>query len=591
MPTLLDYSGDVEFYNGSPLRAADSGGIMLSLGCVDVYCPPRKRARVTCPYLVVQEENTKSSIEVLPDECLFEIFSRLSGPRERSVSSLVSKRWLTILSSVCHTKDLKGECAGYLTRSLEGKKASDIRLQAISVGTSSRGGLGKLYIRGSHGVTNVGLLAIARACPSLKVLSLWNVSSVSDEGLYVIAKGCHSLEKLDLSHCTSISNKGLLSIAENCPNLTSLTVESCPCVGNEGIRAIGRRCPELRSLTVKDCLVISDEGIAGLLSSASSVTKVKLHGLSITDFSLAVIGHYGNEITRLDLGELHNVTQKGFWVMGNAHGLQKLTSLTISSCRGITDLSLEELGKGCLNLKHICLRKCLFVSDFGLSAFTKAKELLEILKLEECNRVTRTGLLNAVSNCRKLKSISVTKCYGVNSLDSQIPFMSSCGSLRSLDLDGLSGITDLGLIPLIKSCEAGLVKVNLSNCPNLTDEVVVVLAQLHGRTLEVLNLDGCPKITDTSLTALAENCVLLNDLDVSRCSVTDSGVAALAHGVQRNLQILSLSCCGMVTEKSLPCLENLGKSLLGLNLQNCNSMGSSAIQLLVENLWRCDILS
>ncbi|MCI90277.1 EIN3-binding F-box protein 1-like, partial [Trifolium medium] len=46
---------------------------------------------------------------------------------------------------------------GFLTRRLEGKKATDVRLAAIAVGTGCRGGLGNLSIRGSNserGVTD-----------------------------------------------------------------------------------------------------------------------------------------------------------------------------------------------------------------------------------------------------------------------------------------------------------------------------------------------------------------------------------------------------------------------------------------------------
>jgi EIN3-binding F-box protein len=40
--------------------------------------------------------------------------------------------------------DLEIECNGYLTRSVDDKKATDLRLAAIAVGTSGRGGLGFL---------------------------------------------------------------------------------------------------------------------------------------------------------------------------------------------------------------------------------------------------------------------------------------------------------------------------------------------------------------------------------------------------------------------------------------------------------------
>jgi EIN3-binding F-box protein len=484
----------------------------------------------------------------------------------------------------------------------------------MSVGTSSRGGLKKLSIRNStHGLTNLGLSAIARGCPSLKALSLWNVSGISDQGLIKIAKECHLLDKLDLCQCPSISNKGLIAIAENCPNLTSLNIESCVNISNEGLQAIGKFCSKLQFISINNCPLVGDHGVSSLLSSASSITKVKLQSLNITDFSLAVIGHYGKAITNLVLCGLQNVSEKGFWVMGNAQGLQKMVSLTISSCRGVTDVSLGAIGKGCMNLKQMCLRKCCFVSDSGLIAFTEAAKSLESLQLEECNRISQNGVIGTLAN---LKSLTLVKCMGVKETPLEIPVPGPCDSLRSLcvrncpafgnaslafigklcprlhhiELTNICGITDTGLLPLLESCEAGLVKVNLNGCLNVTDRVVSSLANLHGSTLEILNLDGCRKITDLSLMAIADNCVFLSDLDLSKCGITDSGIDVLAHAEQLNLQILSLSGCSEVSNKSVPFLKKIGRTLVGLNLQHCNSLYNGSVELLVESLWRCDIL-
>lgn len=638
---FIGFSGDDDFYPGGSFytNPMDSGALFSVGSCMDVYCPPRKRSRITAPYIFREEQlevDKRPSIDVLPDECLFEILRRLPGGQERSSCARVSKRWLMLMSSIRRTElttpvpnDIEmisaedGEFGsdGYLTRCLEGKKATDISLAAIAVGTSSRGGLGKLSIRetnSSRGVTNLGLSKIAHGCPSLRVLSLWNVSAVGDEGLLEIAKGCLMLEKLDLCQCPSVSDKGLIAIAENCPNLSALTIESCGKIGNESLQTIGRLCTKLQSISIKDCPLVGDQGVAGLLSSSASIlSKVKLQSLNITDFSLAVVGHYGKAITSLILSGLQNVSEKGFWVMGNAKGLQALTSLTITSCRGITDVSLEAMGKGCPNLKQMCLRKCCFVSDNGLVAFAKAAGSLEGLQLEECNRVTQLGIIGSLSNCgSKLKSLSLVKCMGIKDIVVGAPMLSPCHSLRSLsirncpgfgsaslavvgtlcpqlhhvDLSGLDGITDAGLLPLLESCEAGLAKVNLSGCLNLTDEVVLAMARLHGETLELLNLDGCRKITDASLVAIADNCELLNDLDLSKCAITDSGIAALSCGEKLNLQILSVSGCSKVSNKSMPSLCKLGKTLLGLNLQHCNKISSSSVELLMESLWRCDIL-
>ncbi|CAI0444354.1 unnamed protein product, partial [Linum tenue] len=106
------------------------------------------------------EPKKQTSIEVLPDECLFEVFIRLEG-KERSSCACVSKRWLSLLSSIrreelIHVKvsekvisesveETEGE--GYLSRILEGKKATDVRIASVAVGTATRGRLGKLSIR------------------------------------------------------------------------------------------------------------------------------------------------------------------------------------------------------------------------------------------------------------------------------------------------------------------------------------------------------------------------------------------------------------------------------------------------------------
>ncbi|BBN67202.1 EIN3-binding F box protein 1 [Prunus dulcis] len=619
--------------------------MMISiLRCV---LPPSKRARKDSQFAFEGsdfEQVRKPSIEVLPDECLFEIFRRLDGGKERSSCACVSKKWLMLLSSIrkvdlCKSpaadkviqplkldnsddtemttgeEDQELENDGYLTRCLEGKKATDIRLAAIAVGTSSRGGLGKLLIRGSNSfreVTNLGLSAVAQGCPSLKSLSLWNVSSVGDEGLIEIAKDALCWRSLIFASAPQFPT-------ERCPNLTALNVEACSRIGNEGLQAIGRFCSKLQSISIRDCTLVGDHGVSSLLSSASSVlTKVKLQALSITDFSLAVIGHYGKAVTNLVLSGLQNVSEKGFWVMGNAQALQNLVSLTITSCRGTTDVSLEAIGKGCTNLKQMCLRKCCFVSDNGLVGFAKAAGSLESLQLEECNRVTQAGIISALSNCgAKLRSLTLVKCMGIKDIGSAVPMLSCCISLQSLsvrncpgfgsaslalvgrlcpqlqnvDLSGLYGMTDAGILSLLESLEEGLVKVNLNGCLNLTDEVVVALARLHGETLEVVSLDGCRKITDASLAAIADNCLFLRELDVSKCAITDSGLAFLSCADRINLQVLSISGCSEISHKSLSSLKKLGKTLVGLNLQNCTAIGNRSVELLVESLWRCDILA
>ncbi|XP_027354400.1 EIN3-binding F-box protein 1-like [Abrus precatorius] len=646
MSKVFSFTGSDDFCPGGSIYPnPKEASLFLSLGHrVDVCFPRQKRTRLSVPLDISGEwfvQKQKTSIESLPDECLFEILRRLPAGQDRSACASVSKRWLMLLSSICKNEICSSDSAGsekefsekggedqefgdegFLSRSLEGKKATDVRLAAISVGTASRGGLGKLLIRGcssDRGVTDVGLKAIAHGCPSLKVLSLWDVATITDEGLSEIANGCHQLEKLDLCKCPAITDNALIAVAKKCPNLSELSIESCPNIGNEGLQAIGKWCSNLRSISIKDCFGVGDQGIAGLLSSASFVlTKVKLESLIVSDLSLAVIGHYGFAVTDLVLNCLPNVSEKGFWVMGNGRGLQKLTSLTIGCCQGATDIGLEAIGKGCPNVKNFQLRKCAFLSDNGLVSFTKVAPSIESLHLEECHRITQFGFFGVLLNCgAKLKDLTLISCYGIKDLNLELPAVSPCESIWSLtirdcpgfgnatlallgrlcpqlqhvELSGLQGITDAGFLPLLESSKAGLVKVNLSGCINLTDTVVLSMVKSHGWTLEVLNLDGCIKVSDASLMAMAGNCPLLCDLDLSKCTITDTGIAALARGKQLNLEVLSLSGCTMVSDKSMSSLKKLGHTLVGLNIKRCNAISSRSIDRLTEHLWMCDILS
>ncbi|KAH0729408.1 hypothetical protein KY289_000596 [Solanum tuberosum] len=148
------------------------------------------------------EQRNHPSIEIFINKFLLVVFKRLPSGRETSVCACISKQWLTLLSSV-HKDEIK-KSNRYLARSLVGRKVTIVKLVDIAVGTSNRGGLTKLSIRGNNlyrGVTYIGLKDIYRGSPTLREHSLWKVSSVGDKGLSEIAHECHLLEKLDLFQC------------------------------------------------------------------------------------------------------------------------------------------------------------------------------------------------------------------------------------------------------------------------------------------------------------------------------------------------------------------------------------------------------
>ncbi|XP_026441119.1 EIN3-binding F-box protein 1-like [Papaver somniferum] len=636
MPGFTNYRGDNEFFKGASYASLMGTGFSSFSPRLDAKYSPLKRSRLNAPFVFSAKEfvqkKMQTSIEVLPDECLFEILRRLPGRKEKSSCALVSKKWLMLLSSIRSKESIKVVSAekaseevedeGYLTRCLKGKKATDNRLAAIAVGIAGAGGLGRLSIQGNNtirGVSNVGLAAIGRRCPSLKVLSAWDVSTIGDQGLTDIANGCHKLEKLELIRCPLVSDRALFAFAENCHGLTSLTIESCPRIGNDGLQAIARGCPKLHTINIKDCPLVGDQGISTLVSSSPyTLVKIKLQNLNITEISAAIIGHYGINVTELALTGLQCVSERGFWVMAMAHGLQKLESLAISSCPGLTDRALEKIGKGSPNLKNLSLHKCSLISDNGLVAYTKCSLSIKSIQLHECNEISQNGVLAVISNCGlKLRAVSLVKCMGIKDIVLEAhrltpskylkslsvrdcPGFGSnvlavvgwlCPQLEEIDICGLSGVTDAGFLSVVENCQAGLMKVNLSGCTNITDSSITSLARLHSGMLQYLNLGGCSKVTDESLAAIALHCYGLEELDVSKCAITDLAIASLCCERMPELLNLYLSGCSQITDKCIPFLVKLGEGLISLNLRGCTSVSGRMVDWLAKKLCECEVVA
>ncbi|WJX53029.1 Transcription factor COE2 [Trifolium repens] len=172
------FQGSDDFFTGRSLYPnPKEAGLFLSLGRQEyAYKPLQKRSRVSVSFDFGGEnwldQKPETSIETFPDECLFEILRRLPEGQYRSLCASVSKRWLMLMSSICKneicsnvsTKNGNEDSEeGCLSRSLDGKKATDVRLASIVVGTSSRGGLGKLSIHRSNTdrpLTDVGLVVM-----------------------------------------------------------------------------------------------------------------------------------------------------------------------------------------------------------------------------------------------------------------------------------------------------------------------------------------------------------------------------------------------------------------------------------------------
>ncbi|KAI5065560.1 hypothetical protein GOP47_0020255 [Adiantum capillus-veneris] len=601
---------------------------------------------------------SRDIIDTLPDELLCHIFHFLGTARDRVACSSVSKRWLMLQSHMprgsfehedngassvetesrtqeeggCGASD-KDDCdeggvqqrrrGGDLSRCLVGRKASDVRLAAIALGIESRGGLGKLCIRGGSSatglevsVTDVGLSAIGSWCSGLRGLSLWNCPYITDKGLSAIGKGCPLLEKIDLYKCPLLGDTGLQVIAKSCPGLSSLSLDECEKVGDNALVTFAEHCPNLTTLNVQNCPLMSNYGIRKAVSSLKRLTKLKLAGLNVTDESLIAIGSMARVLIWLTLHNLDQVTADGFALFGKAVGMQSLKHLHISNCRNFTDYALAMVGNHCRSLRDLSLHKCEQVSDKGLVFIMKVASCLQVLHLEKCNLITGTGLVAALSGRGKgLRELQVKKCEGIKQVQAICPYIPSGTSLESIcladcpgvsdvlvalvgllspeaasiDFSGLTDITDDGLLAFLCGSRK-LTTLKLSGCANVTDRAISAITQQCGQNLRTLILDGCKLLSDKTLTAISSHCPFLEDLDVSECTISDTGLKVLVDDAGQMLTSLNFSGCGGISDRILPSIYKNCDSLLDLNIKNCAGFSENGISRFQSRMWNCTVL-
>ena len=228
-----------------------------------------------------------------------------------------------------------------------------------------------------------------------------------------INKFTDKLTYINLNYCQKIDNDALIHIANTCHNLIHLELYIIPNISDQGLKQIIMKCPKLIYLNLSGCSHFGEE-------------------------SLLLLPKYLPNIEFLDLTRNYDLTDK----------------------------CLEEIVKGCKNLKHL--------------------NLYALPKLE----------MNFLKNM-------------------------NCINLEFLDLCGNQNITDEHFKKVAEKIN-NIKSLNLSWCTGLTDKTVeYMFSEDKNQNLELISLHGILGITDKSVEILKNNKGIvksLNTIDLVACS-------------------------------------------------------------------------
>ncbi|OAD69265.1 hypothetical protein PHYBLDRAFT_2967, partial [Phycomyces blakesleeanus NRRL 1555(-)] len=223
-----------------------------------------------------------------------------------------------------------------------------------------------VYLKDCRGLSTASIGFFLQLIPSVCVLDLSGLDSVSDGILQTIGSHLPTLEKLNLAWCRKISGKGIPALAEGCTMLRHLKLNGCTNLDERAMHSLGE-LPNLTHLCLTSCVSLNDTLLLKFLSrSTAPLTRLKLSRCALlSDISLRNLALHSTKLTHLELAGCILLTDQGFSFL--APRITGLVHLDLEELLHITALTVKSLANHQPNLRHLCLSNCTQIGDDAIT--------------------------------------------------------------------------------------------------------------------------------------------------------------------------------------------------------------------------------
>ncbi|XP_078152740.1 uncharacterized protein LOC144547926 [Carex rostrata] len=386
---------------------------------------PQKKKRISS-----MAESAPCINDILSDDELFMILSKLELQGEKECCRLVCKRWCKVQSA-----QRRRLCAPPGPDRLRHLLARFTGLIELDLSQS----VTRPFYRD---FTDSDLDLIVYALPGLRVLNLKNCRSISDTRLDAIGVSFPLLESLDVSHCRNLTDKGFTAVVSGCLNLKRLHLTRCRLVTDSLLRTLSN-CSKLEELGLASCPKITDSGLCHLSEGARRIKTIDLSKCTI--------------VSDLGIGKI--ISSSG----------ESLLSIKLLDCFNVTDVTAFAVAKSCPNLEILVLGGCCDITDQSLNAIVySCGKNLRSLRLDGCEKLTDLSLKSVISNCENLVALDIGSCDKVtdetfwtlteNQFDSKLRVMKATHV----------GFTESGVRIISKFCK-DMEYVDLRSCSDVSE--------------------------------------------------------------------------------------------------------------------------
>ena len=306
-------------------------------------------------------------MEPLGEDEIFSIFERIPNRKDKKSFSKVCKKFMKVASF--HIGSLKNQFPDLLY---------DMLIASPKMG----------FFQCRKPLSNNHMKLIAESCPNIKILNLFHPPGprhevgkleFDDVGLRAIAEACNQLVYVNLGGRLHFKDIGIGSLVRSCKNLRKLALSNCINVTDKSLKMIGE-ATRLKYLCLRGCNLISDLGLEYLADGVVKycLTTLNLYNCDgITDNGIIHLQKLVS-LRTLDLSRCGaNITDHGIVALCELPNLQ---ILYLNFLTNITDISLLEIGRKCLEVSMLSLEGCERITSVGLRALSGLHRLSYILR-------------------------------------------------------------------------------------------------------------------------------------------------------------------------------------------------------------------
>ncbi|PRP85823.1 hypothetical protein PROFUN_06015 [Planoprotostelium fungivorum] len=342
------------------------------------------------------------------------------------------------------------------------------------------------------------------------------------------------------------------------------------------ILCLFQKCPTFQTVDIAHCPNITDSIINRLVSDKGGVSKSPYVVNGSKQVNMKTLETLRLSQSTLITGQIFQST------------FPHLKHLNLSECRNVTDDVIAYVTRSCPVLATLNLSRNNRL--VGLNHLQRLDSLVD-LDLQDCRRLSVQSLSNIANSFPNLVHINLSGSLassppplgpapqGNHGYEPLVELMRKCNRLKTLNISGCKHLPQEVLLSIADSL-LELENLNVSYILSTSRKVVHKIVH-KCKGIKRLMLGGCVKIGDETISDIADNCPLLEVLDVTRCKEITSVTKLGEHC--NNLRELCLNQCMAIPDASVISVVEKSPELEVLELSMMYKMTNDVLHALTKN--------